>query len=129
MKVATVSALCLAGMTLTSVSVYSLTSPGGASAAPPSTSSPAAPEETAVVATGPAPEGPSFTAGTTLTIDASLGNKALLRGRAGETFILLEVKGQSAGKATVRAPVNLALVIDRSGSMKGRRIQNAMLAA
>jgi len=128
MKIATVSALCLAGMALTSVSVYSLTPPGGAAATasvPPTS----VPEATAVVAAAPAPEGSSFTVGTTLTVDATLGNKAWLRGRAGDTYVLLEVKGQSAGKATVRPPVNLAIVIDRSGSMKGRRIQNAMLAA
>jgi Ca-activated chloride channel family protein len=132
MKLATLSALCFAGMLLTSISVYSLTPPGGiAIAAPSSPALSTTPEATAVAVATAAPtaEGPSFTAGTTLSIDGALGHKAWLRGRSGETFVLLEVRGQSAGRATVRANANLAIVIDRSGSMKGRRIQNAILAA
>lgn len=130
MKLATLAVLGLAGMLLTSISVYSLTPPGGvAAAAPPGAAPPTSPEATAVAVPPPSIEGPSFKAGTLLSIEGSLGNKAWLRGRPGETFVLLEVRAESAGRAAVRAPVNLAIVIDRSGSMKGRRIQNAMLGA
>lgn len=42
---------------------------------------------------------------------------------------MLEVRGENAGRATGQAPVNLSLVIDRSGSMRGTRLNNAIQAA
>jgi Ca-activated chloride channel family protein len=49
--------------------------------------------------------------------------------RGGESFVLLEVRGTDAAKARSAPPANLALVIDRSGSMKGTRLRNAINAA
>lgn len=72
-----------------------------------------------------------FTAGQTLTVDARLGHASMRRvvGNAaqGETFVFASVTGADTGAAA--SPVSLALVIDRSGSMVGRKIANAIAAA
>lgn len=71
----------------------------------------------------------SFTAGTTLQVEGRLGNAFLAKGTSSKTFLLLDVHpGQTAGSAR---PVegHLAIVIDRSGSMKGDRLPKALAAA
>lgn len=70
-------------------------------------------------------------AGDTLLVDARLGHPALAAGAAGETFLFASVKGAPDGAAAGRVapPIELTLVIDRSGSMKGERIANAKAAA
>lgn len=72
-----------------------------------------------------------ITAGDTLAIDARLGHASIAKNSRGETFLFAEVAAgeDRAGAAGPSAPMNLALVIDRSGSMKGDRIANAMTAA
>jgi Ca-activated chloride channel family protein len=130
MKPTRVAVLAALGMMLTSVSVYSLTPPGGLRAGGP------------IAAGGPGvisealPDTPTdqtelahFTAGSTLTVDGRLGHPRLARSGNGETFVMLEVRGADSAKARVAPPVNLSLVIDRSGSMKGTRIRNAINAA
>jgi Ca-activated chloride channel family protein len=74
-----------------------------------------------------------FTAGQTLMMDGRLGHAALAHATAGasgpaETFLLASVTGADSPGAAA-APLNLAIVIDRSGSMKGARIANAIEAA
>ncbi len=67
--------------------------------------------------------------GDTLLVDARLGHATLAKGASsGETFLFAQVTADEKG-ATATPPMNLALVIDRSGSMKGERIVNAMNAA
>src|SRR5688500_8642284 len=132
MKSTNVALLSLAGMLLVSASVYSLTPPGGAfgGSAP-------APETTRVERTDPdlAPETPAsaelgrFSAGSTLMVEGRVGHPTLLRSSTGETFVMLEIRGAGTGEARTTAPVNLSIVVDRSGSMKGSRIQNAISAA
>ncbi len=69
-----------------------------------------------------------FTAGQTLTVDGRLGHAALTKNGSGETFLFTSVTASDGVTATA-APLNLAIVIDRSGSMKGDRIANAITAA
>lgn len=132
MKPTRVAILAALGMLLSSVSVYSLTPPGGvqiSAAQDPAASLAAATKEGSSTQDG-ANGGPGseFQAGTTLHVDGRLGHSKLAKNDRGETFVLLEVKADP-GKAKVRAPVNLSLVIDRSGSMKGNRLRNAVQGA
>ena len=131
MKPTRVAVLAALGMLLTSVSVYSLTPPGGVKiTADDAPGSLVAGSDS----TGPAPDttvarSPSeFQAGNTLHVEGRLGHTQLAKSSRGETFVMLEVKADP-GKAKVRAPVNLALAIDRSGSMKGNRLRNAIQGA
>lgn len=69
-----------------------------------------------------------FQAGQTLTIDARLGHSALGPESKGETYLFASVAGADE-KVTAAPPVNLAIVVDKSGSMRGQRIANALTAA
>lgn len=68
------------------------------------------------------------TAGDTLLVGARLGHASLARSGDGETFLFTQVSA-SDDKSASAPPMNLAIVIDRSGSMKGDRIANAISAA
>jgi Ca-activated chloride channel homolog len=70
-----------------------------------------------------------FTAGQTLLLDGRLGhaNIAKASGRA-ETYFFASVTGADPPGISA-PPMNLGIVIDRSGSMKGPRIANAIAAA
>lgn len=72
--------------------------------------------------------GSQLQAGQTLMLDARLGHEKLGQNGSGETYLFAQVTG-SDKVATTAPPVNLGIVIDRSGSMKGERIANAMNAA
>lgn len=72
--------------------------------------------------------GARVTAGDTLLVDARLGHASMQRTTGGETYLFAQVTA-SDDKAAASAPMNLAVVIDRSGSMRGERIANAMNAA
>ncbi len=126
-------------MTLTSASVWSLTTPDAAAlpAADPPAPAVAAdistPEATPTTESTPEPtkvvDSSRFTAGETLMIDGTLGHRVLPANRTNETFVLLEVHPPDRIEAAPPTPVNLAIVIDHSGSMRGARLQNAIRAA
>ncbi len=126
-KVAILSAL---GMLLTSVSVYSFTPPGGIGAQS------GAPDLAATLEPVPEnlPDTPTdnlarFSAGSTLMVEGRLAHERLPSGTTNDTFVMLEVRSAEGLRAKTTAPVNLSLVIDRSGSMKGNRLRNAISAA
>jgi len=119
MKLRTVAVWAALGMATSTAGALAIPAPARSSTpgAPPIAPDPA----TALVTS-------HFTAGQTLTMDGRLGHASLARSAAGETFLLASVAGADS-PASAAPPLNLAIVIDRSGSMKGARIANAMEAA
>ncbi|WP_437539471.1 VWA domain-containing protein [Sorangium sp. So ce726] len=130
MKPTHVALFSALGMMFTSLSVYSLAPSGGGSSVT------AVPE----VITEPPRRVPEVAGGAVAAIDPSrftTGSRLMLEGRVGharlprsaqETFLMFEVRGDGA-PARSQAQANLSLVIDRSGSMKGTRLTNAVQAA
>lgn len=129
MKASRVAFLAAVGMIFTGASVYSLTPAGGFGiAAEARTAEVVAGDSAAVPQPATDRPGAELVAGTTLRVEGRLGHRTLAKGNRGETYVLLEVAGaESAGQ--VRPPVNLAIVVDRSGSMKGSRLRNALQGA
>src|SRR5438876_475257 len=74
-------------------------------------------------------EGSRITTGDTLLVDARLGHSTIAKSARGETFLFAQVTAGDDKPGTAAPPMNLGIVIDRSGSMKGERIANAMNAA
>jgi Ca-activated chloride channel family protein len=128
MKPAKVALLSFAGMLLSSVSVYSFTPPGGFPSGP-SKEAIVEPESTVnELPTAPSELG-SFTADGTLRLEARVGHAKTVRTGPGEELVMVEVSGAENTKAKAASPANLSIVIDRSGSMRGTRIRNAIAAA
>src|SRR5262249_32987644 len=69
-----------------------------------------------------------FTAGQTLMVDGRLGHANVAKTGRAETYFFASVKGADP-PGLAAPPLNLAIIIDRSGSMKGARIANAIEAA
>jgi Ca-activated chloride channel family protein len=126
MKVKTLGALGALGMLLTSVTVWSVTNPRPAGwergTVGPETTEDLRP-------TVPAFAGAAFTTGKTLMMEGRLGHSKLLSTKDNETMLLVNVTADKAAVGNTAAPLNLGIVIDRSGSMKGRRLQQALDAA
>lgn len=72
--------------------------------------------------------GPLFDVAGVLKVEGRLGHKALLSSNPEETFVMLEVRGDDKAGGAPPA-VALSLVIDKSGSMRGTRLNNAIQAA
>lgn len=62
-----------------------------------------------------------------LRVEAALGHGKLLSGQAQTTHVMIKVQADADRRR--REPVNLALVIDRSGSMGGQKMHDAIAAA
>jgi len=71
---------------------------------------------------------PHLAAGKTLLMDARIGHATLPKGSSNETYVFASVTAIEGGTSAA-PPIDLAIVIDRSGSMKGARISNAIAAA
>lgn len=63
-----------------------------------------------------------------VTLDVSLGKPVMLADRPQTAYMKVGLTGGKMGKQG-RTPVNLAIVLDRSGSMSGAKIQKAREAA
>ena len=128
MRVTTVGILAAAGMTLTSLSVWSLTRPGGSTAATPEqpTADPAPSTTTAVQK---AAAGSDFVTGRTLMMEGRLGHATLAADQLNESYVFVDVRANEQLAAKTSPPLNLSIVVDRSGSMKGERLRKAVDAA
>ncbi len=62
-------------------------------------------------------------------LEADLGQSVLHRGDTGKVYLRLSLKTLAAKDRDKRAPINVAVVIDRSGSMQGDRIVAAKKGA
>ena len=133
MKPSSVAVFAFAGMLLSSLSVYSFTPKGGlVSTAKVEVTAEKNDEVKPIEETAEQTiqtDLSHFTAGSTVMIDGRLGHSKVLRNNAGETFLMLEARSSNDGRAKAASPVNLSIVIDRSGSMKGTRLRNAINAA
>jgi Ca-activated chloride channel family protein len=124
MKVRTVAALAALGMTFSSMTVWSLTDPdqkvgtGGA--------------ERWTERRSPLPKPSDRPAGFelagTLDVTGRLAHQKLASDRESETFVLVNVRADQRTTGQ-KADRHLSIVIDRSGSMQGKRLQNAVAAA
>ena len=91
---------------------------------PPAVVAVAAPEDPTAQPGGAAADKSHFTTGQTVKLDARLGHASMAKGQSGETYLFASVSGADAAQAA--PPLNLAIVIDKSGSMKGERIARAI---
>jgi Ca-activated chloride channel family protein len=69
-----------------------------------------------------------FQAGKTLMVEGRLGHAVLPADLDNETFLFVDVSGADV-IAKNAAPLDLSIVIDKSGSMAGKRLTNAIAAA
>jgi Ca-activated chloride channel family protein len=125
MQIRTLSALSAIGMLLTSYSVWSLTERNGAAGHLAVQPAAEAPPKVATIA---ASEAGTFVASGTLRTEARLGHARLAATSDTETFVFVNVRAddKAVGRSASR---HLAIVIDRSGSMSGKRLSNALAAA
>jgi Ca-activated chloride channel family protein len=64
-----------------------------------------------------------------LTMEGRLGHSVLRAAEQGESYLYAELRADPNKVARTPAPLNLAIVIDRSGSMRGKKLDNAIAAA
>ena len=132
MKLVTLGALCAGAMTLSSWTTWKATAPASGGGA-----------RTAVATFGDTPGGvaaptvgASFSRRDGVELEGRLGHATVPADREAESFLLVDVRPESAaggfafaGSATSSTPLELVIVIDRSGSMRGKRLANALAGA
>ena len=65
----------------------------------------------------------------TINLEVDLGTPVMVEGKNQTTFLKVGLEGVHFPEDSDRAPVNLAIVMDRSGSMRGEKLQRAREAA
>jgi Ca-activated chloride channel homolog len=122
MKIRTVGALAALGMLLTSLGVRTLTRE--AVAQPGGRERPRWEPRESEAGRG----GAMFTSGSTLRVEGRLGHSRLSARGDEETFVLVNVRADSAARGR-DARRHLTILIDRSGSMQGQKLEQAIAAA
>ena len=138
MKIQVFGAVAIAGMALTSAIVWSSTDARPrtrdiqarpAPASNPSLLTPPPVDTPTAETPPPVVDRSTFTAGKTLMIEGRLGHAVVPSTTDSETYVFLDITADANKVAANPAPLELAIVIDRSGSMRGKRLQNAVDAA
>jgi Ca-activated chloride channel family protein len=141
MRIAAVGALAALAMTLTSSAVWSMTAPSedAQSSAQPGADKTDPPKRNGPKVENDQPDSPklvdksTFVTGKTLMVEGRLGHARMLANSPSETYLFVDVRSEvdsaSFGTGNAFEPLNLAIVIDRSGSMVGQRERNAIDAA
>ncbi|HUQ01375.1 MAG TPA: VWA domain-containing protein [Kofleriaceae bacterium] len=136
MKLSTFLTLATTSAIATAAAVWVSIDPAQATRG--TTAAPADPADPADPARGPTAPGAKtppppdvdrshFTAGKTLMMEGRLGHPTLPADSDSETFLFVDVSAD-AGRTAARVPLNLSIVVDKSGSMKGKRMTNAIAA-
>ncbi len=68
-------------------------------------------------------------AGQSIKLETRLGQTVMAEGQSGQAYLRVSLEGIAPEEEGARTPANVVLVIDRSGSMKGDRIDQAREAA
>ncbi|MEM6994278.1 MAG: VWA domain-containing protein [Myxococcota bacterium] len=138
MKFTTLALCSTLGMALTSAAVWGLTPPKAQAKSAATTTAKASVTAPATEPSGGGlaglfssekKRGATFSVGDTLHVDGRLGHAALAAEAGGETFLMLTIGAAADQVASTTAPVNLSIVVDRSRSMEGQRMANALDAA
>ena len=132
MKISTLVTASVTGMAATCALVWAAVDP-----APPKSGSWRAAEPAAattavrrdVAPHDQLPDRSRFQTGKTLTMEGRLGHRVLPAGADSDTYLFVDVSADRTRTAHTPAALNLSIVIDRSGSMKGKRLTNAFAAA
>ena len=127
MKLTVFVAIAMAGMAGTSMAVWSATGPKKAVEGRDSPTTSAA--TASLVDEPPVLDMSTFIAGDTLMMEGRLGHPIIPSQRGSESFLFLDINADAAKQAAIPAKLNLAIVIDKSGSMRGKRLRNAVEGA
>jgi Ca-activated chloride channel family protein len=72
---------------------------------------------------------PTFCFAGQVTLTTAFGNPVVLQGKTTTNYLKVGLKGFHLENDTKRTSVNVAIVLDRSGSMSGSKLENAKKAA
>ncbi len=135
MKTTTLGLLASVGMLLAGGGVYAVTPEGGFAATPDRTAAAEGRSDSGsddglvgAAANDKSVAAAQFSTGKVLQVEGRIGHASLPGSSPQETFLLVEVRGGEE-QGGVEPQVNLSIVIDKSGSMRGTRFSNALAAA